>query len=184
MSIETEKKFRITAERAVELAARLEARGGVFLYERFEENLLFRGGQLDANNAVLRLRRTDAGSFLTYKEKAVAEEGFKSRLEYETAVDDAAATEAMIGRLGYRLSLVYEKRRKAWRLADCEIVFDELPFGHFMEVEGSVDDILATEKLLDLSKLDAEPLSYPSLTAKFGQDEEGVKAARFDHKES
>ncbi len=40
MPIETEKKYRIAVEQAVELAALLEARGGVFQYERFEENVL------------------------------------------------------------------------------------------------------------------------------------------------
>jgi len=179
MPIETEKKYRITAERAVELAALLEGSGGVFLYERFEENLLYRGGQLDVNNAVLRLRRSDNGSFLTYKEKAVGEDGFKARLEYETQIADPIAVEAMFGRLGYRLFLVYEKRRKAWRFANCEVVIDELPFGVFVEIEGAPDDIQIAEQRSGVNELEVEPNSYPGLTAMYGREVEGVIEARF-----
>lgn len=179
MPIETEKKYRIAVEQAVELAALLEARGGVFQYERFEENLLYRGGQLDVNNAVLRIRKTGSGSFLTYKEKANAEDGFKARLEYETQIADPAAAEAMIGRLGYRLSLVYEKRRKAWRFANCEVVIDELPFGVFVEIEGAPDDIQIAEQRSGVDELEVEPNSYPSLTVKYGREVEGVIEARF-----
>ncbi len=180
MPIETEKKYRLSLELAAELAERILAEGGEFLYERHEENLLFRGGVLDERNAVLRIRKTDGTAFLTYKENAGFDGGIKKRIEIETEVGDAAAAQEIVQRLGMRLSLVYEKRRKAWRFAGCEAVIDELPFGHFMEIEGSAEDILAAEKLLGVEDVAVESGTYPSLTMKHGKDVGGVMEARFE----
>lgn len=181
MAIEIEKKYRLSREQTVELVDRLDAAGGEFLYERLEENLLYRGGILDEQNAVLRVRKTDTSAFLTYKEQAGSEGGIKKRIEFESEIGDAAAVEAIILRLGMRLSIMYEKRRKAWHLADCDVVLDELPFGHFMEIEGSTDDILAAERLLGIEDLAVESATYPSLTVKHGEDVNGVIEARFDN---
>lgn len=179
MPIEIEKKYRLSGEQAVGLIERIVAEGGEFLYERHEENLLYRGGVLDERNAVLRVRKTDAPAFLTYKENAGFEGGVKKRVEIETEIGDARACEEIIQKVGFRLSLVYEKRRKAWRLAGCEVVLDELPFGCFMEIEGSTEDILAAEKLLRVEDVAIESSTYPGLTMKHGKDVGGVMEARF-----
>ncbi|HQZ81818.1 MAG TPA: class IV adenylate cyclase [Pyrinomonadaceae bacterium] len=180
MPIETEKKYRLSLEQAAEMAARLVAEGGEFLYARHEENLLFRGEILGERDAVLRLRRTETKAFLTYKENAGFEGGIKKRVEFETEIGDAVAAEEIIRRLGLRLSIVYEKRRKAWRFAECEAVVDELPFGYFMEIEGSPKNITAAERLLGIEELPVETDTYPSLTVKHGEKLDGVIAARFE----
>ena len=58
------------------------------------------------------------------------------------------ATREIFAGLGYRPSLVYEKRRRTFRLDAAEIVLDELPFGDYMEIEADPDVIAGLEKLL------------------------------------
>lgn len=185
MALEIEKKYRIDKKILVELTARLAELGAVFAYEAFEQNYLHQGGDLAERNAFLRLRKTDAGNTLTYKEKVNADAEFKSQIEFETDVSDVEATEQIIERLGYELAIVYEKRRKAWRLGKVEVVLDELPFGFYMEIEGSKQDIRKIEKLLGADVLESEARGYPRLTLKFGRaDRQGVVQSRFRKKSS
>ena len=59
------------------------------------------------NRAVLRLRKTDEKTTLTYKESISSERDVKNKLEFETEVADVDAMEEIIRMLGYRLSIVY-----------------------------------------------------------------------------
>lgn len=180
MAIETEKKYRIDKKMLVGLTAKLNDVGAEFAYETFEENYLHKGGVLDERSAVLRLRKTPEKTILTYKEKVGFNGDFKQQIEHETIVADVVATEAIIEKLGYVLSIVYEKHRKAWHLNNTEVVLDELPFGYYMEIEGSIEDITETEKLLGIDGLPPEARGYPRLTVKFGKDVNGVREARFE----
>ncbi|MFN2500786.1 MAG: class IV adenylate cyclase [Pyrinomonadaceae bacterium] len=179
MAIEIEKKYRIDKKLVVELTARLSQLGAEFSYETFEENYLHRGGLLDGREAVLRLRKTDQRTVLTYKEKVGTQDDFKHQIEFETEVSNVNATEHIIEKLGYRLSVIYEKHRKAWRLGRVEVVLDELPFGYFMEIEGEMDDIRDAETLLGASDLEIEARGYPRLTLKHGVPVDGVIESRF-----
>ncbi len=182
MGLEIEKKYRIDKKRLVELAAKLIEMGATFSYETFEENYLHRGGQLDDKAAFLRLRKTNTVNTLTYKEKVVTNDDFKHQIEFETDVSDVEATERIIEKLGYKLSVVYEKHRKAWHLGNVEVVLDELPFGYYMEIEGSMKDIQKTEKLLKATDLEVEARGYPRLTLKYGKQKGDVIEARFEKK--
>jgi adenylate cyclase class 2 len=181
VAIEIEKKYLLDKKRLVELATKLADLGAEFSYETFEENYLHRGGVLDERDAVLRLRKSDIKTTLTYKEKRGVVDDFKQQIEFETEVKEVEATENIIERLGYKLAIVYEKHRKAWRFNDVEIVLDELPFGYYMEIEGEKAAILDAEKLLGVEDLNTEPRGYPRLTAKFGKLlKNGVYEARFE----
>src|SRR5438876_9998349 len=118
MAIEIEKKYRLNKKRLVELTAKLGELGAKFAYETFEENYLHRGGVLDERNSVLRLRKTAEKTLLTYKERVESFTDFKHQIEFETEVSDVEATEGIIEKLGYRLSLIYEKHRKSWHLGN------------------------------------------------------------------
>lgn len=186
MAIEIEKKYRLDKKRTVELTAKLGELGAEFLNECREENCLYSGGVLDERNAFLRLRKTGDVGLLTYKESVEyqTESGFKHRIEFETVVADVDAIESIIEKLGYMLSVVYEKRRKSWRLGNVEVVLDELPFGLYMEIEGSIEDIIEAEKLLDIEDLEPELWGYPGLTTKFGVRVGNVWESRFEQHRS
>lgn len=180
MAIETEKKYRLDKKLLVGFATKLKELGAVFAYETFEENYLHRGAVLDERNAVLRLRKTGDTTLLTYKEKVGNIDDFKHKIEFETIVSDVDAMESIIDKLGYKLSVVYEKHRKAWHLGNVEVVLDELPFGYYMEIEGSMEDILTVEKLVGADRLEPETRGYPRLTVKYGKQVNGVMESRFE----
>ena len=184
MNIETEKKYRLSQKRLGQITDRLHELGSEFRKEVFEVNYQHRGGEMDERGATLRLRKIGDFTVLTYKEKVKSEDGTKQRLEYETSVSDVEAMEKIIERLGYRLTAVYEKRRKYWHLGDVEVVLDELPFGHFMEIEGTLEAIDKAAKLLGLKDIEHEPRGYPRLTIKYGKLIEGVATAKFERKTS
>ena len=183
MAVEIEKKYLLDKKRLVEIAAKLGDLGATFTYETFEENYLHRGAVLDERGAVLRLRKTDTKTLLTYKEKSIVHDDFKHQIEFETEVTDVDAMENIIEKLGYTLSVVYEKHRKTWHLNDVEVVLDEVPFGYYMEIEGEREAILRAEKLLGIEDLQTEARGYPRLTTKFGKlMKSGVYESRFEKK--
>src|SRR6188768_1961901 len=114
MNIETEKKYRLGPKRLEDIVAKLNELGATFVKEVFEVNYQHRGGEMDERGATLRLRKVGDFTVLTYKEKIRTESGAKQKIEYETTVSDVEATERIIERLGYKLTAVYEKRRKYW----------------------------------------------------------------------
>lgn len=179
MAIETEKKFRLQPRQLGKLIRRLEKEGAVFAEEVFEENHLHRGRMLESKRAVLRLRKTQNRTTLTYKEPKSVNGHIKEKIEFETEVSDVDQTESIIAALGYRVSVIYEKRRKIYHLDDVEVVLDELPFGLFMEIEGTHNAIARAESRLGAKKLRPELRGYPSLTIKYGKLNGQVMEARF-----
>jgi adenylate cyclase, class 2 len=179
MGIEIEKKYRLTREQLEQLAVRLRASGAVYLGEEFEENTLYAGGNLDLSRQVLRLRRIDGKAILTYKERSASQSTIKRYREDETLVEDAQALADILDALGFKTSLVYEKRRATWRLKDAEIVVDELPFGLFVEIEGEEDSIMEAEQSLGLAEIEEESATYPELARKHGTKRGVVIESRF-----
>lgn len=182
MNIETERKYRLSPKRLEEIVQKLIRLEAGFIKEVFEVNYQHRGGDMDEHGATLRLRKIGDFTVLTYKEKIKTDDAAKHKLEYETSVSDVEATEKIIERLGYRLTAVYEKRRKSWKLDDVEVVLDELPFGLYMEIEGTISAIEKAEKKLGLKEIEREPRGYPRLTIKYGQMKDGVAEAKFERK--
>jgi adenylate cyclase class 2 len=177
--IEIEKKYRLTKRQRDDVLQRLAQVGAKARGEEFEENTIYRGEALKGENSVLRLRRAGKTARLTYKERFPSPSAIKHQREDETVVSDPEAMDAILDGLGFRRALVYEKRRQIWRLGKTEVVIDELPFGLFMEIEGSEDDIKATERKLGINGLRAEHSTYPQLTAKHGKRFGELIEARF-----
>jgi len=64
-------------------------------------------------------------------------------------------------------------------IGQVELVIDELPFGVFMEIEGSAAEIRKLEKDLPLNGVRAETQTYPQLARKHGKANGPVIEARF-----
>ncbi len=148
------------------IARRIEQAGGKLLQPRvLERNIRYDTpeGQLSARHIVLRLRQ-DTRARLTYKGPASAQEGVLSRLELEVTLSDFATMDAILQRLGFVPSVRYEKYRTTYRLGDVVIMLDEMPFGHFVEIEGaSLERVQAAQHTLGLSERPRLPLSYMGL---------------------
>lgn len=182
MAIEIEKKYRLNFGQKQFVLNALEEVGAEFVGADFEENSLYHGGILIETNAVLRVRKTQDKTILTYKKRIQNEFSIKQQIEYETEVSNAEELTNIIESLGFVKVLVYEKRRKTWCFRAVEIVLDELPFGEFMEIEGAITAIVEAEMFLDIEDFETEHATYPALAGKFGKKFNNLIESRFDEK--
>lgn len=179
MSIEIEKKYRLTEPDRESLKVALTEAGAEFAGREFEVNTIYTSEALRSNSSILRVRTIGGRTMLTYKRRVGSDFGVKRQIEYETEVKDAEAIEAIIYEIGLEPALVYEKYRETWRFRSVEVVIDELPFGLFAEIEGSMTAIKEAEILLDIEHLSTEHETYPNLTAMHGKKKDGVTESRF-----
>lgn len=179
MAIETEKKYRLNESQFKQIEDDLIEIGAEYCGEDFEENSIYGGGALIENNAIIRIRKTQNRTILTYKQRIQNEFAVKQQIEHETEVADAEAIEKIVENLGLKKGLVYEKRRKTFKFRDVEIVLDELPFGFFMEIEGAFTAIAEAEMFIGAEDFEIEHETYPRLTAKLGKQNGDAVEARF-----
>ena len=138
--------------------------GGLIQPRTFEVNLRFDtpNGDLMRAGRVLRLRK-DNLAHLTYKDNGQQIEGALSRREIEFVVDDFDSAKQFIEALGYEVVFIYQKYRTTYAYKGAHIMFDELPYGNFIEIEGKLEMLrpIAEELQLDWNK--AIPASYHAL---------------------
>lgn len=156
MMLETEIKFHLLEELEF-VRERLQALGVTLARPRqFERNLRYDNAWdgLRARGALLRLRQDDR-AIMTYK--GVPPQGeeraeVRVREEIEVVVSDFVSADLIIRRIGFEPRQSYEKYRETWywQEYDVEIVLDEMPFGNFMEIEGSADAIAQSAQRLQL----------------------------------
>ena len=179
MAVEVEKKYRLNAEQFADLARELAEIGAEFVGEEFEENTIFAGGALIDSAAVIRIRTTPERATLTFKKRLENVSDAKHQIEIESEIADAVAVAEILAQLGVSPRLVYEKRRKTYRLKAAEIVLDELPFGLFAEIEGTLLSIKESEMTLGMEEFEVEQETYPRLTARLGTSRGDIIEARF-----
>lgn len=184
MAIEFEKKYRLTEQLYGSLVARLRAIGAKFLGEEEEENTIFDIGNLTGRPGILRLRSVGGRTLLTLKRRIKSDSSVKQQLEFETSVGDGEEAAAIIAELGLIPAVIYEKRRQKWILPGAEVVLDTLPYGLFMEIEGTIKTISEIEKILDAENIPTEARTYPNMTARYGERLGDVFVSRFDRKEN
>ena len=178
---EVEAKWRLKApEQSSCLREQLKNLGADPKGSHVEFNRLFdrSNKELRKSGKVLRVRVLDGGpqAVLTLKGRAQYESGIKRRLEFELRIDDADTIQALLGELGYSATNEYPKLREAWGLETAEVTLDELPFGHFCEIQGTDDMIKRVAGALRLDLADCESKGYPSLMHEFvtGRRDPGV----------
>ncbi len=180
MNIEIEKKYRLDAAQTELVCATLQKLNAQYIGEDFEVNNLFGGGALAKQQAILRLRNISGRTILTYKRRVESNFDVKQSIEHETEVENAEAIENIITCLGFERIIVYEKRRRTWKFREVEVVLDELPFGLFMEIEGSIMGIAEAEMFLGAEDFEVVHETYPNLTLSFGKVIGGVTESRFE----
>lgn len=167
MPVEIEAKIRF--EDLDAMRERLERSQATLKWRVLETNVFFdtEDRSLLAADEGLRVRANrdlESGTedvIITYK--GPRQHGqLKSREETELAVADADDAAALLERLGYLRVLAFEKRRESWRLDDCSVELDELPYlGSFVEIEGPGEEqVLAVKRRLGLGELANVKASY------------------------
>lgn len=122
-------------------------------------------GALTRAGRVLRLRK--AGQvILTYKQPEAATAAgtpapARRNLETEIIVDNLDKTSHLLQSLGFRPIVRYEKYREVFRWKSVLVMFDQLPFGNFLELEGpDLGELRQTAGQLDLDWRNALQTSY------------------------
>jgi adenylate cyclase class 2 len=179
MAIEVEKKYRLTKDQRRAVEKRLRGLGIKPRPVEFEENTIYRGGNLQPGNRALRLRRVNGRAILTFKRRFPSKSSIKRQQEDETLLGNPDALNTILKALGFEPALVYEKRRTCWLVGKVQLLIDELPYGLFMEIEASEKDIRRVEKKIGALEFEAVDETYPTLTAKFGKKRRGIIEARF-----
>jgi adenylate cyclase, class 2 len=134
----------------------------------FEHNLRYDNaeGTLASKGFVLRLRR-DKRNRITYKEPldpVAQHRGVHSRYEAEVTVDDFETTDTILQKLGFSVVMAYEKYRTTYHADGAEIVLDEMPYGHFVEIEAADEATIdRTADRLGLSMVPRLSYSYARL---------------------
>lgn len=149
--LEIELKFFIS--RLDRLRDRLAACGAVCIAARaFEHNVRYETAddRLRQARCLLRLRK-DRQVTLTFKSPPPETDArFKIYRELEVGVDDFDTMDAILRALGFRRRQVYEKWRESWRLNGTTLCLDTMPFGDFLEIEGSPESIVKIVRELGL----------------------------------
>jgi adenylate cyclase, class 2 len=165
MPLEIEVKYLDVDHAALRL--RLADRGAQLMGRWFESNLVFDDARrsLKASGTLLRLREKPGRCVLTLKRATDAAVALNAKVyeETETDVSDPANTREILAGLGYTSALRYEKVREKWSLLGCEVCLDTLPFGLFVEIEGSGEGITACSEALGLSGHKASTATYHEL---------------------
>jgi adenylate cyclase class 2 len=115
---------------------------------------------LSSSFQVLRLRQ-DSRARLTYKGPSDPRSEVSARLEYEVDVSDISVARRILEALGYEIITIYEKYRTSYLLDNAEISLDAMPFGNFIEIEGSdVHQIQRVAEKISLEWKNRSSLSY------------------------
>jgi adenylate cyclase class 2 len=150
LPIETEVKFHLPDPSAVR--TRLLAWGARSMGRSLERNIRFEdaGKNLIRRKSLLRLRE-DRRVTLAFKSVLPeADPAFKQLIELEVEVADFAAMQRILASLGYHPEQTYEKWRETLALDQTTYCLDTLPFGDFLEIEGTKEAILSAAKRLGL----------------------------------
>jgi len=173
MAVEIEAKMRVADFDAVHSA--LRSVGAERICEALETNTFLDTPDraLLARDSGLRLRInrfSDGRETYVVTFKGPLRSGqLKTREEIEFAIDNPTAAAQMLARLGYERELSFEKRRESWRLDDCHVELDELPYlGRFVEIEGPNEaTVMRVRQKLGLSSLAMEKRGYISLLSEY-----------------
>jgi adenylate cyclase class 2 len=148
--VEIEVKFLV--EDLATLRNRLIAGGARSKGPVFESNRRYDdpAGSLQTDRCLLRLRQ-DQRAHLTFKRpRPTKTAACKVYDEYEVVVENFDRMHLILNAIGLQCVQVYEKRRETFLWGDAVICVDQLPYGNFIEIEGSPEIIRETARQLRL----------------------------------
>jgi adenylate cyclase class 2 len=118
---------------------------------------------LRSKGNALRVREFGGRWFVTFKGEPRYQGPIKVREELESEVEDGEVVRRILGRVGFRPQVSYEKIREAWRLEGVVVTLDHTPIGDFVELEGPSEDLAGVATRLGLDPNTGIRDSYLSL---------------------
>ena len=138
----------------------------------FEENWIFDFPQkrLRRKGCLLRLRRYNGRSYVTFKCPSTLPSHLKIRKELETEVSNHTMLFQILQSLGLVQIFHYQKYRsifepKSSRSRKLIVTLDETPIGNYLEIEGTPEQIERTASQLGFSRKEFIKESYLALFA-------------------
>lgn len=130
-----------------------------------------------------RIKEVGDTALVSVKVKTKNNSKMFERDEYEFEIESNKTDSArlMFKALGYGIEHIFEKKRyKLESLNNCDFVIDELPFGYFIELEGSEENI--EKSIIDLGLEDYEKINgaYLKLWDKHKKDNNLTGECVFD----
>lgn len=163
---ELEAKYRSKDNRKVEEA--LIELGAQKLSEEVIEDLYFSHRERDFGDSdeVLRIRRTEGATELTYKGPRMRRVDAKAREEISVEVGDGFAAQRIIERLGFEQTYVMKKRRTSYILDKVRVELDDVDgLGQYVEIELLTEAPERAGELLEIARKrlplgEPEPRTY------------------------
>lgn len=157
--IETEVKIKIN--NLEDFVDELLKSGAVFEGKDFQKTIRMDTPNLDLEKRKVFLRvRSGLGSIVTLKVKKDENKDFKLRDEYETEVKDINILTQIFTVLGFNKHFIMEKYRANYSYKGVEISVDELPFGIYVEFEGTKEGINNALKVFGFDNTERITITY------------------------
>lgn len=151
--IELEAKYRSPGNEKVEGSLSTLGAGRVS-QERMEDVYFSRPKKAVADtDEVLRLRKSDSYSEVTYKGPRMMRGQIKAREEITVGVSDPLALQRILERLGYEESLIIRKKRSTYVLGKVKVEVDDVEgLGEFVELEMLSECPEGAQELLEKAR--------------------------------
>lgn len=153
-------------------------KGGQKLGERFMRRYVYDIAPGDQSKWI-RLR--DTGSETTLTVKRISSDAIDGTHEIEVGVDDFAATNDLLGVLGFTPKSYQETRRTSFALDGAQVEIDSWPqIPPYLEIEAaSKDEVLRVAGLLGYTKADLTGENTIKIYARYGIDLNAFPELRF-----
>ncbi len=162
--------------------------------ETTEQLILDKGGQKIAERFMRRhvydivpgdqskwIRLRDTGSEITLTVKQISSDAIDGTHEIEVSVDDFAATNALLGVLGFTAKSYQETRRTSFVLDGAQVEIDTWPrIPAYLKIEaGSKDEVVRIADLLGYTEADLTGENTIKIYTRYGIDLNAIPELRF-----
>ncbi len=155
-----------------ETIRKIEELGGIKTYEGEVITTYYDSRhKLHNQGRVLRLRRKDDKTELTFKEK-ISDDLFKSMNEFETIVGDYKTMDTILQGIGFKPCRELSKRRTSYSIGEVHVDIDTYnEFPTFLEIEAKTGDLVKEWVLkLGYSMNDAKPWTTSDVFKHYGKE--------------
>lgn len=157
MSNKKEIEVKYTVSNFKDLLHKLNEAEAKYLSSEFQRTIRFDtpNKDLEKSGRFLRIRSGRENTMtLKIKNKEILSSNFHIREELETTIGDLDTVRLIVHTLGYTMEFIMEKYRLTYELGNTIITLDEMPFGIFLEIEGTEDEIRRVSIRLNLNDKD------------------------------
>lgn len=153
-------------------------KGGQKLGDRFMRRYVY---DITPGDQSKWIRLRDTGDEITLTVKQITSDAIDGTHEIEVGVDDFAATNALLGVMGFTAKSYQETKRTSFILDGAQVEIDTWPqIPPYLEIEaGSKDEVVRVAGLLGYTEADLTGENTIKIYARYGIDLNTVPALRF-----